>query len=246
MFSRIFLQIASCLCFIGCIGSCSTPPKKGYAIAADPLWYPLDLMGRENNILGFSTDILKAISSKESIRFSLQNTNWDTLFEGLKQKKYEGVLSSLYPYQFNQSLYNFSEPYLKTGPVLVVAAGSSIASLADMQGKEIGLLSGSSSVLIVETHPSILVHLYASIPAMLNDLIEGSIDAALVPILSAQAYQQDLYKSRIEITTPPLNDEGLRLVTLKGQTALIESFNEGLTKIKKEGSYQALEKKWSL
>lgn len=227
--------------------SCGGSSKQRYEIALDPLWYPLELMGRENNVFGFSNDLLKAISKEKHIEFSLLSTNWDTLIEGLNQKKYQGVLSSLYPYNFNQQHYQFSETYLQTGPVLLLPSQSSYTSLSEMATKEVGVISGSPYVLIAEKNPGIIIRLYDTIPHMLNDLTAGHLDGAVIPLLEAEAFVQDLYHGQLKIATGPLNDEGLRLICLKNQDpALIQEFNEGLTQLKADGTYQRILEKWSL
>jgi polar amino acid transport system substrate-binding protein len=249
MFSSFFLKIQRLFTFsfICLLSACSSSSKNNYEIAVDPLWYPLELRGRENNVMGFSTDLLKEIARVRPIQFSLLTTNWDTLYLGLKQKKYQGILSSLFPYNFNQKDYDFSRLYLKTGPVLVVPAQSSFSSFSQMGGREIGVVSGSSAVLIVEKYPSILIRLYDSIPSILNDLVGGHLDGAVIPILSAEAFMQDLYQNQLRIATPPLNEEGLRLITLKGNAPyLIKNFDEGLSKLQDDKHYSELLTKWGL
>ena len=48
--------------------------------------------------------------------------------------------------------------------------------------------------------------------------------------------------------TPPLTQEGLRLVTLKNEKGqqLIDAYNEGLDRLKEAGTYDKLLEKWGL
>lgn len=249
MFSKLFRTICQGVFFslLGVLCACGSSSKKPYEIAVDPLWYPLELMGREKGVLGFSTDLLKEISQEESIQFSLLSTNWDSLMEGLSKKNYQGILSSLYPYDFNEKIYRFSHLYLKTGPVLVVPLQSPFNAFSKLGGKEVGVITGSPSVLIVEKYPEILIRSYDTIPHLLNDLAAGHLDGAVIPILAAEGYVQDLYKNQLQIVTPPLNEEGLRLITLKSENpTLIEKFNEGLAKLEENKRYNALLIKWGL
>jgi polar amino acid transport system substrate-binding protein len=167
--------------------------------------------------------------------------------EGLQKDKYEAILSSMPPYVFNTQQFDFSEIYLPLGPVLVVPIQSPIRSLDRLDGKEIGVISGSTGPLILEKSPGVLIRFYDSIPKALNDLIAGTIDGAIIDILSAVAYCRDLYQEELKIVTPPLDEEGLRLITKHGSTpTLIKGFNNGLAKMKSNGSYAKLLDKWEL
>ena len=82
---------------------------------------------------------------------------------------------------------------------------------------------------------------------MLNAVVTHNLDGCLIPILAATSYIRDLYQGQVKIATPPLTDEGLRLVA-KHNTAqeLIKKFNDGLEKMHKDGSYHELAHKWGL
>ena len=141
MFSRPFLLFTLLLSFITCcFVSCDKPSNGSFHVAVDPLWYPLNFKQKENNVMGFSSELLTTISEEENINISLINTNWDTLFHGLKVDAYQGVLSSLQPYNFNQSEYDFSDLYLPLGPVLILQTKAPYKSLKDMGTKEVGAI----------------------------------------------------------------------------------------------------------
>jgi polar amino acid transport system substrate-binding protein len=243
MFAKLFI-----FCSLFFLAGCGAPSSsQNYEIAIDPSWAPLNFQDRQNNVLGFATELLTEVSKQEKISISLLNTNWDSLLEGLKAQKYQGVLTSLYPYNFNQDLYSFSEAFLELGPVLIVAAQSSDLSLEKMSEKAVGAVVGSPEILILEKDPTILIHTYDTIPDALNDLVAGNIQAALLPSLTASAYVNHLYFRKLKIASKPLTEEALRLITLKGKSPqLIEKFNNALDLMKKNGDYEKLLAKWDL
>ncbi len=229
-----------------CVGfSCGGSQKTTYQVGVDPSWYPLLVEGKEKNLTGFSTELLQEIGKKEHIAISKVSVSWDVLMEGLKKKQYAAILFSLPPYNFNQQTYDFSELYLKTGPVLVVPASYPYTSLEKLSGKEIAVMPGSSGTSILEKYPGILIRNYDSIARALNDVSTGTINGALVDRLMAEAYCQDLYQGKLRIVTEPLDNSGLRMITLHNQAPeLIEAFNEGLDKLKSSKEYDNLLKKW--
>ncbi len=242
----MYVRQLFCL-FLLLLSSCGKSSSKTWQIAIDPTWYPLDLGGREKQLEGFATDFLQEMTIYEKMEIVKVRENWDSLLGNLQKEKYDAVLSSLSPYTFYEKLYDFSEPFVHTGPVLVLSAQSSAISLKDFNGKEVGILEGSSLELILEKYSGIIIRTYASIPDMLNDLLLGAVDGALVPTLDAVAYIEDLYQSELKIVGKPLDAAGLRLITLhKNGPELIKAFNATLEKLKKNGKYNQLAKKWNI
>ena len=236
------------VCF-ALLAACGGSHKNGsYAIAYDPAWMGLDLMGQQNSVTGFSKDLLKEIGKVEKIKFSLVSVSWDTLIPNLKAKQYDAIFSSLYPYLFNQTYFDFSAPYLFTGPALVLPLDAKDTSIANLSGKEIGVIADSSAVLYLEKNPEILIRTYDLIPDMLNDIVAGNIEGAACDILIASAYCHNIYHDTLKVVGPPMNDNGLRLLALEqsGLTNLIQAFDDGLAKLVKNGTYRKLQQKWTL
>ncbi len=232
---------------IFCCNGCGGSKLDVYEIGLDPLWYPLDFKNKDNNVLGFSTELLRLISKEEKITFSLLYTNWDSLLSGLNAGNYKAILSSLHPYNFNLQNYDFSELYLPIGPVLVLPVSSPYQSLADIKGKQVAALTGSSSILLLESYPNIMISFCNSISDIINQLESGQAVAALLPVLTARAYTTGSFYNRFKIASTPLNDEGLRLITKKGSSPkLLKQFNTGLEKLKKDGRYDTLLTEWRL
>ena len=241
LFSFLFLVVLSFF------SSCSNTPNKNSKVGVDPTWYPLHFGNQENNVTAFSTELLGAIGEKEKIAFTRISVNWDDLLQGLQKEEYEAILSSMPPYLFNEKLFNFSSVYLYLGPVLVVRTSSTIDSIKDLEGKEIAVITGSSSDLVLEKSPGVLIRYYDSTPQALNAILTETIDGALVDALTATAYLRDLYQKELKIVTPPLTDEGLRLITKYDQSKeLVKKFDKGLEELKENGDYNKLLDKWGL
>lgn len=228
------------------LSSCSNSHQV-CKVGVDSSWYPLNFGDRDSNVTAFSTELLTEIGKIEKIPFVKITVNWDTLLEGLQKDQYEAILTSMPPYIFNQKSFDYSDIYLNLGPVLVVPTTSKIHSLSQLEGKEVGIVSGSSSISILEKIPGVLIRDYDSTASALNNVANGTLDGAITDILSATAYCRDIYQGQLKIATPPLNEEGLRLVTKHDAAPnLIQRFNRGLKTLKKSGSYAKLLDKWSL
>lgn len=226
---------------------CGTFTKSPYRIAVDPSWYPLDLMGKEANVYAFSSDILKAISKKEGIPLERVNVSWDSTLEGLQKELYDGVLSPLPPYNFNEAQYDFSSIYLPTGYVLVIPERAKSKDLKKMKDAEIAVQKDSEAERILDQYPASVPRFYVSPAVALDKLSKGEYKGVIMNVIPAVSFVEDIYADRLKVSGDPLNDAGLRLISAKGKKEeLIDHFNRGLEKIKKDGTYDKLLTKWNV
>ena len=226
--------------------ACATK-EKTYRVGVDPSWYPLRISGKESYIYAFSNELLEAIGQEERIHFVRINRTWDNLMDGLEKGHYEAMLSSMVPHIFLEKRFSFSNLFLQTGPVLVLPAGREESLLKDMKGKEIAVDSLSTEVALLKQFPEVTIHYYPSIPLGFDELLSGNYDGLTIGNLQARSYLRDLYRGRVVIATEPLSEEGLRLITLKGEKGfLVERFNQGLEKLRKSGKLEQLMKKWEI
>lgn len=218
-----------------------------YSIGRDPMWFPLQLDGKAININGFTNALVQEISQVEKINIQIIDTDWLSLIDGLEEKQYAAIFSSLPPNIENRNQYSFSNPFLLLGPVLVVPSESDMTSLKQLEGKIVGVSQFDDSVLIVQKYPSIVIRLYQNMPTALGELVSGDLDGILLPTLDAHALVSNLYPDQLKIVTEPLNNKALRLITLKGEhQKLINRFNKGIEELSQSNSYNQLREKFGI
>ena len=243
---RFFRRVSILLSLMFLLTACGSGGKT-YRVGMDPSWYPIELQGKEPNVYAFANELLMAIGREEGVHFERVTMSWDNLIFGLKEKRYDGILSSMTPRVFLERTYTFSDPILSIGPVLIVKDGVKVSSLGQMNGKEVAVDTLSSEAVLLERFPGVIVQYYYSIPDGLDDVIAELYDGILVNYIQATSYIRDLYFGKVKIATPPLNDAGIRLLTLNGDnTELVEVFNRGLDKLRSNGKLEKLLKKWEL
>ena len=233
------------LLLLACCGKKSS--GYDYKIAFDPAWYSIELQGRESMLTAFTSELIEAIGKEEDLAIGVYGRSWSNLMLGLQENEYQAICTPMQPYVFYEKMYVFSSLYLPTGPVLVVESQSKVDSLSQLEGHEVGILRGSSYDLILEKFPNIIQRTYDSVQAALSDVRENNIAGVVLDILSAEAYTTDLYAGQLKISSAPLTQEGIRLVGLSGKAdKLIHQFNRGLSRLKANGTYNKIAKKWGL
>ncbi len=230
--------------FILLLSGCGSGSKGVLRIGVDPNWYPIDFGSQTPYVNGYTEDLLLEISRYSGIEFERITANWDSLMEGLKEKKYDAVLSSMHPYVFNTAKYDFSSHFLTLGPVLIVPQEAEETELDHLP--LVGLITNDPAVLVLEKHPSVITRNFPTIPDLLEALVQGEIQGALLDRIPATNYVHDLYLGKLKIASDPLTDKGLHLVAPKGENRLVNAFNKSLEALQKRKTVSALLKKWQL
>jgi polar amino acid transport system substrate-binding protein len=247
MYKFISLALLT-LCLFVFAASCSRPEKKLRVIARDPSWYPLNLMGKENNLLGFTDELLYAIAKEEDLTIELVVTSDSTLLSGLDHGRYDGIITSLTPSLEYEKDHIFSEPLYLLGPVLVVPMSSTIDSLSGLENKMVGIQRGSATAFDTVRFPSVGITQYDNLLMALDMLTKRNIDAVIMKAIPAYVYTQSFFRTTLKIATTPLTSEGLRLMMNNDSDddKFMKRFNDGLKRLKENGSYEALTKKWGI
>ena len=242
------LLLFACLSFVLTSCGCSSSGRGGSVrLGVDSTWTPLSFDALQPHVNGYTDEVLQEVSKYSGLEIQKIEVNWDTLLLGLKQGRYEVVLTSLPPYNFNQAKYDFTENFLLLGPVLVTPANASYTHLSEMNGELVGVLTGDPAVLVVEKYPDVIIRSYSSIQEILNAVSSGEIEAAVLDRLPASNYVNDLYAGKLKIASAPMNDVGLHAIALKGRCArFLKAFNVTIDQMKKKKQIEALQKKWSL
>ena len=241
---RSVIVFVCCLFFFSCSGS---KADFDYTIALDPTWYALEAPGREADLTAFTTELILEIGKLEKVKIGIYQRSWSNLLYALQEAECDAICSTMQPYLFYEKLYNFSNLYLMTGPVLVTLAKAPTKALDKLGGDIIGIQRDSNGAIILEKYPRIIQRTYESIQQALIDTTKGEIDGAIVDILSAEAFTQDLFQDQLKIATPPLTQEGVRILAMKNhKPELIKIFDRGLARLQSNGKYAELAKKWRL
>ncbi|HSX37380.1 MAG TPA: transporter substrate-binding domain-containing protein [Chlamydiales bacterium] len=216
-------------------------------IGVDPYWYPINFGMQNSYVNGFVEEFLLDVAQQNKLEFERITANWDNLLEGLKQGRYQAILSSLPPHEFNLNLYDFSHNFLDLGPVLIVPEGSAKNSLDKMSSEHIGVIVGDPAVLLLQKYEGLMVRNYPTAPDLLEALSQGEIEGVLLDRVLAGSYVTDLFSKKLKIAGPPLSDAGLHLIVLKGkQSVLLAQFNKSINILKKKKRMSVLIKKWRL
>ena len=206
---------------------------------------PFEFKDEHGNTIGFDADILSAIGADQGFKVTIVDAKWNTIFEGLQAKEYRIVMGSVANTQERQAKFALSNIYAHAPNSIVVSADSPIKEAADLAGKKVSIIAGSSS-LDELAHRKIKVNempvstAYLALVAV-ND---KQADAAIVDKLVAAYSLKNMSLSSRFIPFQTEEEGSVVFAAHKDDAELINKVNAGLANIKKNGVYDKIYKKW--
>lgn len=236
------------ICFLAvlCLTGMAAAARTKIVVATDATWPLMEMMDKNNAIVGFDIDLLNAVAKEVGLTVEYQNTPWDKIFEGLEAGKYDAIISSVTITDERRKKYDFTDSYFSAGQILVAPTASPARAPADLKGSKIGAQSDTTGAMIVKRTPGVELKAYDDIQAAFADLASGRIHGVIcdTPAAANYVFQNPLYKGKFKIASAPLTQEPYGIVVKKGNQALLDQLNKGIKAVKAKGIDKQLEKKW--
>ena len=199
---------------------------------------------------GFDVESLDWIAKTMGFELKHMPVAWDGIIPALLSKKIDLVCSGMSITPDRARQVDFSAPYWKLYNVFVVKQASGL-SVKDVLGKpvKVGGQRGTNeaAALIREQKAKqypMEIRLYESAPLMVEDILNGRIDAALMDSLPAQ---DSIAKGKAIAIAGPHGDPVLFGVAMrKGEGELARLVNEGYKKLLADPFWKQLQEKYNV
>jgi glutamate transport system substrate-binding protein len=136
---------------------------------------------------------------------------------------------------------DFAGPYLLAHQDLLVKTDSEISKAADLNGKKLCSVTGSTSAQNIHDTiaPKANLKELSSYSECIAGLQSGAVDAVTTDdsILAGFA-SQDQYKGKFKLTGLKLSNENYGIGVKKGDTATVDKINKALEKMVSDGSWE--------
>ncbi|MFD1886029.1 glutamate ABC transporter substrate-binding protein [Paenibacillus wenxiniae] len=199
------------------------------------------------NVEGFDVDMAHALAKSilgDASKVELKEVTSKTRIPMLNNGDVDMVIATMTITDERKKEVDFSDVYFQAGQSLLVKKGSPIKGIEDVTADTTILAAkGATSIKNIEAKvPGVKVLEYDNYQDAFNALKAGQGDALTTDdaILYGMAAQDPNY----EVVGQPFTDEPYGIAVKKGQTALVEAINKGLTAMKADGSYNEMYKKW--
>jgi len=136
----------------------------------------------------------------------------------------------------------FSDPYYSASQRIIVKKGSPIRNKYQLPGRKIGVQLGTTGDTLASKIAGASVTQFQTAPSVLQELSSGKIEAVILDDAPAKQYSAGF--SDLEILPGALSDENYAIAIKKDNKNLLEKVNKEIAKMKKDGRYEKLIRKY--
>jgi len=195
-------------------------------------------------VVGFDVDTGAAIAEKLGVELNYVTSDWDGLIEGLRAGRFDGILGSMAITPERQEVVNFTTPYYYSGAQLVVREDSGITDTDQMEGKVIGVATGTTFAEDAEALGA-EVKLYQDDNQTFMELINGRLDGVITDRLVALGGMEQIAGGdELMLAGDLLRLEEMAIAVNKDDVELLEELNTILAELHENGTLTEISEKW--
>lgn len=199
---------------------------------------------------GIDVELLDAIAKEEGFQYELKPMDFNGIIPGLVSGQLDGAIAGMSITDERKKSVDFSDGYIKSGSSIIVNKdNTTIKSLDDLKGKTAAVKKGTTGAKFAEDNKdkyNLNITYYDDSPSMMLAVANGNADFMIedFPVISylIKTGQQ----AKLKIAVPSIGAEpNYGFAVKKGANQeLLAKFNEGLKKIKANGTYDKIIKEY--
>jgi polar amino acid transport system substrate-binding protein len=194
----------------------------------------------ESGFKGFDIDIVQAIADGLELELAVKDSSFDALQSGqaLNAAQCDIAASAMTITEERKAALDFSDGYYDSQQSLLVAEGSDIASIDDLDGVKVGVQQGTTGKAYAEENASGAdIVSFPSDAEMFQAIKAGQVEALLQDLPVNINHQEQGGFSVVETYS---TDESYGLAMKKGNTELVDAVNEQLSEMRDDGTYDEI------
>ncbi|SEN80884.1 transporter substrate-binding domain-containing protein [Palleronia pelagia] len=202
--------------------------------------------------VGWEYDAMAEIAERINIDVSYENTSWDAMIPAISNAQYDMGMTGITIRDDRAEVVDFSDPYMRSEMVMLVAAGEDRFSTAEEFAANEDLLIGTQPgttpfyVGIYEVldgdEQNPRMRLFETFGAAVQALRIGDIDLVLTDGTAGQGYVA-ASNGALEIIGEKLGTEDFGFIFPKGSD-LVAPINAAIADMREDGTIEALNQKW--
>lgn len=263
-FKYLALAGAAALCLalscalIGCSGSSDAPAsdnsdgsytlvQEGKLTVAASLDFPPFENLVDGKAEGFEVDLMAAIAEKMGLELNyLPTMKFDTIIPAIAAGGTADVgVSGFTITPARAAEIDFTQPVCDTNQAIVVAADSTVASTADLDGLRIGAETGTTGLdWARENIPGATeIVAFDEYPAVFAALQSGQVGAVVLDKPVADYYIKIAYGDCRVVEEVPTGEQ-YGIVVSKENPKLTEAIDKAIDELKADGTFAQIQEKW--
>ncbi len=220
-------------------------PAQLTIVASDFDARPMSFI-QEGERLGYEPAVARAVGEVLGLEPVWVDIAPDQFYPALSTGNYDVVWFSQAITQDRRAWADFTRPYGRFDEAVLVREDSPIHTAADLAGKRLGILAGTTSIALHEALPDLewvtFVGADQTLSTLLAALGEGAIDALVGDALPLLTTEADTGTLRVAFQLPTQHPFGIGV--LPGNRELLEALNQALNQLIVNGTLAKLWAQW--
>jgi signal transduction histidine kinase/ABC-type amino acid transport substrate-binding protein len=219
--------------------------KEVLKIAGDNNYPPYEFVDEDGNYRGFNVDMMRGIAIELGIDIELIPMSWQEAMEALEKGEVDAV-QGMTKSSIREKKFDFSEPLVTNSQAIFVLKDTNyISDLKDLAGKKVSFQRGDVSYELGQDIENIKPYIMTNQEEAIDLLLQGEVDAFVGNRLTGIYYlQREENFDKVKIVGEPMHITEYCTSVQKGDKEVLDKINLGLDRIKKNGTYDKIYKKW--
>lgn len=216
-------------------------------VGTDAAYAPFEIENADKNITGFDIEVIQAVANKMNFKIEVINTPWEGLFNQLASGDRDILISAITINDERKKSMDFSDPYFEAVQLIAVPNSSKVTQFQELKKLKVGVQIGTTgdevaSRLLGRSNPNI--KRFEGTPLALQELLNGGVDAVVADNGVLNNFFANNHKDFKVLSDTSFSKEYYGISVKKGNADLLKKINEGLSKIKADGTYDSISKKY--
>jgi polar amino acid transport system substrate-binding protein len=241
----IFAALLSCG-----LGSDRASAQAELRIATEGAYPPFNFV-EGSEPAGFEIDLGRALCGAMGLPCVFVLQEWDGMFRGLKENRYDAIMSSMEITDERRTRYLFSRRYYAIPAALIGAkggAGPRSFRVEHLASRPVGVVADSEFAAYLETLPNGPdIRTYNKLEEANLDLLTGRIEFVLGDKLALSRFissREGEGCCRFVADLPVDRGAGIGVAVRKGDRGLAELFDRAIQSVMADGSYDRIRAKY--
>ena len=211
-------------------------------------YMPFEMRDRSGEIIGFDIDLARLMARKLGVKLGVVNQSWDGIIPALLTGKFDVTLGGMTITPERAKSVDFCDPYLSIGQTVLLSRklADKVKTVEDLDQPQYTVLAKLGTTGEIAARKQFKRAKLRTFEHQADASIEvqnGRADG-FVYDLPFNAVMAARYPGSLAHLKPPFTREDLGWAIRKGDPGLKAWLNEFLAGLKKDGTYDALVRKW--
>ncbi len=229
----------------GVMGMAAMAETPSFTIATDTVFKPFEYTNESGEFVGIDVDILAAVAEDQGFEYTLNSLGWDASIAACQAGQADGMIAGAsITDERKASGWIFTDGYYNATQSMTVQSGSDIAGFEDLEGKTVGVKTGTQGATYAESlqdEYGFNITYFEDSPTMYQAVLGGQVVSCFedTPIMAASIQDSNLALTIVEGTENEGSPYGLAVFNESHQD-LVDLFNAGLANIVENGTYEEI------